>query len=117
MIKAVAIPDTNIPAMKRNAAGPRATPPDIASPLVQPPAIPAPYSSTIAPENASPHRTQRLSPKTFAHCTSGIQLQCSFPALSAPTIPPTQTPTSRITCPVIPGGMTKLEYTMLEAGG
>ncbi len=39
------MPEANIPAMKRKAAGASSMPPEMASPLVQPPAMPAAYSS------------------------------------------------------------------------
>ena len=47
----------NIPAIKRNAAGANSMPPEIASPLVQPPAMPAPYSRMIAPMKSNSHRS------------------------------------------------------------
>jgi len=50
------IPETNIPAMNRKAAGTNNIPPEIASPLVQPPAMPAEYSRMMAPTKPNPQR-------------------------------------------------------------
>ena len=62
-----------MPAIKRNAAGTSSMPPEIARPLVQPPAMPAPISSTIAPKKAMTQRLTRLLPKISVHCLSGSQ--------------------------------------------
>ena len=48
------MPEANIPAMKRKAAGASSMPPEMARPLVQPPAMPAAYSRIIAPTNQYP---------------------------------------------------------------
>ena len=59
---AVMMPDANIPAMNRKADGARSIPPEIARPLVQPPAMPAAYSRMTAPTKANNHRFQVCEP-------------------------------------------------------
>jgi hypothetical protein len=70
MIIAVMMPEINIEPIKRNADGARSIPPDIASPLVQPPAIPAPYSRMIPPINNNSHLFHSWGPKIVFHCSS-----------------------------------------------
>ena len=57
-----------MPAMKRNEAGASTTPPEIARPLVQPPAMPAAYSNNAAARKTMTQRLTTLLPNTLSHC-------------------------------------------------
>ena len=51
-----------MPAMNRKAAGASSMPPEIARPLVQPPAMPAAYSRMMAPTKSNSQRFQFVVP-------------------------------------------------------
>ena len=79
------MPEANIPAMNRKADGASSIPPEMAKPLVQPPAIPAAYSRIIAPTNASSQRFQTCGPKTLFHWVS-LLAESFLPHLSVPLV-------------------------------
>ena len=54
-----------MPAMKMNEAGASTTPPEIARPLVQPPAMPAAYSNSAAARNTMIQRFATLDPNNL----------------------------------------------------
>ncbi len=64
------MPEANIPAIKRKAAGTSNMPPEMANPLVQPPAMPAAYSSKMAPKKPKTQRFQVCGPKMRFHWES-----------------------------------------------
>ena len=61
------MPEANMPPMNRKAEGVSCRPPEMARPLVQPPAMPAPYSRRIAPRNSASQRFQMAGPKFCFH--------------------------------------------------
>src|SRR5512143_2358466 len=114
---AVGMPDRNMPAMKMNAAGARNIPPPMASPLVQPPASPAPYSRMTPPANATSQRFRTDAPNTARHCGSGTAARRKSPDSLADTNAPAATPASMITSQLMPGGITNLKYVLLARSG
>ena len=112
MIIAVTMPEANIPAMKMNDAGASTTPPEIARPLVQPPAIPAAYSNSAAAKNTMSQRFTTLVPKISVHCRSGSLRHLKVPLISAEASPPRKMPNRISTDQVMPGGMMVLKYRL-----
>src|SRR5512139_805958 len=106
------MPEANMPPMKMNEAGASTTPPEIARPLVQPPAMPAAYSSSAAARNTMIQRLATLGPKISVHCLSGILRHLNVPLSSADTRPPRNTPTRLKTAHVMPGGIIVLKYRL-----
>jgi hypothetical protein len=103
------MPEMNIPAIKMKAAGARSIPPEIARPLVQPPARLAPYCRMTAPKKPITKRFRREAPKTFFQVGSVSQRILNVPLLMAPSIPPKKIPMRSISPQSIPGGMTALK--------
>ena len=103
---AVKIPEANMPPMNRNAEGAKSIPPEIANPLVQPPAMLAPYCSRIAPMKPMRIRFHTFPPKIFLQAGSSLQRRRSVRLLKAPNIPPKNMPTKSKTEKLNPGGMT-----------
>ena len=94
-----------MPAMKMNDAGASTTPPEIARPLVQPPAMPAAYSNSAAAKNTISQRLTTLVPKISVHCWSGSLRHLNVPLNSADTRPPRKIPNRTNTAQVMPAGM------------
>ena len=97
------MPEANNPMIKTNAPGANCKPPEIARPLVQPPAIAAPYSIKMPAKKATTQRLGQEGPKICYHCSSAAKRHLKSPDSLAETKAPRNTPINSQNCQVMPG--------------